>query len=63
MNPSPPLQSMTVLGFMPRSEIRRQLLMGDGAMTFQPVEDDDNSATALSALAHALQVNTRDIPQ
>ena len=48
-------KSMTVLGFMPRSEIRRQLLIGDGAMTFQPVEDDDNSATALSALAFALQ--------
>lgn len=40
------LQSMTVLGFMPLSEIHWQLLMGDGAMTFQPVEDDDNSATA-----------------
>ena len=47
-------KSMTVLGFMPRSEIRRQLLIGDGAMTFQPVQDDDNSATALSALAFAL---------
>ena len=45
---------MTVLGFMPRTEIRRQLLLGDGAMTFQPVEDDENSATALSALAFAL---------
>ena len=48
-------KSLTVLGFMPRAEIRRQLLLGDGAMTFQPVEDDENSATALSALAFALQ--------
>ncbi|TRY72363.1 hypothetical protein TCAL_01009 [Tigriopus californicus] len=47
-------KSLCVLGFVPQSDIQRQWLLGDGSMVFQPVEDDEPSMAALSALAFAM---------
>nr|AIL94178.1 Ku80 [Tigriopus japonicus] len=47
-------KSLCVLGFVPQDDIQRQWLLGDGSMVFQPVEDDEPSTAALSALAFAM---------
>ncbi len=45
---------MSVLGFLPLAKLQRQLVLGDGCMTFQPVADDESSVMALSSLAYAM---------
>jgi len=47
-------KSMTLFGFLSRSEVRIQDLVGDGCMVFMPSEADGNSQRAWSALVQAM---------
>jgi len=47
-------KSMSLFGFIARSEIRFCDMVGDGSMAFMPSEDDANSQTAWSVLIQAL---------
>ncbi len=47
-------KNFSVIGFVARSEIHHHYLLGDGCMVFQPVEEDEHSTAALSAVSYAL---------
>jgi len=47
-------KSMSLFGFIARSEIKASDLVGDGSMAFMPSEDDPNSQAAWAALIQAM---------
>jgi len=47
-------KSMSLFGFINRSEIQMNDLMGNGSMVFLPSDDDENSERALSVLTEAM---------
>eukprot|EP00092_Neocalanus_flemingeri_P029149 GFUD01031637.1.p1 GENE.GFUD01031637.1~~GFUD01031637.1.p1 ORF type:complete len:539 (-),score=144.69 GFUD01031637.1:43-1659(-) len=47
-------KSMSLFGFIARSEIKPSDMVGEGCMAFMPTEDDLNSQTAWSALIQAM---------
>ena len=50
-------KSMTLFGFLSRSEVRIENLVGDGCMVFMPSEADGNSQRAWSALVQVSKLH------